>query len=115
MDAILPGMAYDSDLADRLRASLSAEPDVGEKSMFGGLAFLVAGHLAVSAGNRGGLLLRSHPDARADLLADPRITPFVMRGRPLAGWLHVDVDDEVSEEELRGWVDQAVAFVRSLP
>jgi hypothetical protein len=108
-------MAYDVDLADRLRALLSGEPDVVEKRMFGGLAFLVAGHLAVSVSGQGGLLLRVDPTQSEALLADPRIRPFEMRGRELAGWLHLDVDDAVSEDELRSWVDLGVVMARSLP
>jgi hypothetical protein len=108
-------MAYDLDLADRLREVLSGEPDVVEKRMFGGLAFLVAGHLAVSASGQGGLLLRVDP-ARSDALTvDPRLRPFEMRGRSMSGWLHVDVDESVSDEELGSWVDLGVAMARSLP
>ena len=108
-------MGYDVDLADRVRAQLSAQPDVAEKRMFGGLAFLVGGHLAVSASGRGGLLLRVDPAERDALADDPRAGPFVMRGREMAGWLHVHVDDSVSESELARWVDGGVAVARSLP
>ena len=107
-------MAYDPDLADRIRARLSAEPDVTEKQMFGGLAFLVGGHLAVSASGRGGLLLRVEPAEQEALLEDARAEPFVMRGREMTGWLHVDVD-EASETELGRWVDRGLAVARSLP
>lgn len=108
-------VAYDVDLADRLRELLSGEPGVVEKRMFGGLAFLVAGHLAVSASGQGGLLLRVDP-ARSDaLLEDPRVRPFEMRGKPMAGWLHVDVDDSVSEDDLRRWAELGAALARSLP
>jgi TfoX N-terminal domain len=108
-------MAYDLDLADRLRALLSAEPDVVEKRMFGGLAFLVGGHLAVSASGQSGLLLRVDPAQSNALLQDPRVRPFEMRGRPMTGWLHVDADDAVSEDDLRWWVELGVALARSLP
>jgi len=108
-------MAYDIDLADRLRALLSSEPDVTEKRMFGGLAFLVAGRMAVAASGQSGLLLRVDPSERDALCEDPRARPFEMRGRPMAGWLHVDVDDSLDEEELSQWVDQGVAVARSLP
>jgi hypothetical protein len=107
-------MAYDVDLADRIRARLSAEPDVTEKQMFGGLAFLVGGHLAVSASGRGGLLLRVEPEEQEALLEDRRAGPFVMRGREMTGWLHVDLED-ASEVELGRWVDRGVAVARSLP
>ena len=108
-------MAYDQDLADRLRALLSGEPDVVEKPMFGGLAFLVAGHMAVSASGQGGLLLRVDPAQSEALIQDPRVSPFEMRGKPMAGWLRVDADDSVSEDELGRWVGLGVAVARSLP
>jgi len=108
-------VAYDVDLADRLRALLSGEPNVVEKRMFGGLAFLVAGHMAVSASGKGGLLLRVDPGQGDDLTEDPRVNPFEMRGRSMTGWLHVDVDRSVSEEDLGHWVDRGVAAARSLP
>ena len=108
-------MAYDLDLADRLRALLSSEPDVVEKRMFGGLAFLVGGHLAVSASGQGGLLLRVDPAQSDALLEDTRARPFEMRGKPMAGWLHVEADDSVSEGDLRQWVELGVALARSLP
>ena len=109
------GMAYDVDLADQVRARLSSEPDVTERRMFGGLAFLVAGHLAVSASGRGGLLVRADPANCDVLLADPRVAPFVMHGRPMRGWLHVDVDGSVPEQDLHGWLEHGVGFARSLP
>ena len=108
-------MAYDTDLADRVRSMLSGEPDVVEKRMFGGLAFLVAGHMAVSASGQGGLLLRVDPASSDRLTADPRVSRFQMRGRSMAGWLHVEIDSSVIEEELRSWVDTGVAMARSLP
>ena len=108
-------MAYDVDLADRLRGRLGGECGVVEKRMFGGLAFLVGGHLAVSASSRGGLLLRVDPAELGSLADDPRVRPFEMRGREMAGWLHVEVDGSVSEDELGQWVDQGVALARSLP
>ena len=98
-----------------MRARLSGEPDVVEKRMFGGLAFLVAGHLAVCASGQGGLLLRADPASSDRLTADPRVSPFEMRGRAVAGWLHSDVDASVSDQELGSWVAQGVAMARSLP
>lgn len=108
-------MAYDVELADRLRARLSSQADVTEKRMFGGLAFLVAGRMAVAAGGHGGLLLRADPVMLSELLADPRISPSVMRGRSMSGWVHVEVDDAVTDADLHLWVDQGAAFARSLP
>lgn len=107
-------MAYDEDLADRVRALLGDEPEVTEKRMFGGLAFLVAGRMAVAAGSEGGLLLRVDPDQAETLLADPHASPQVMRGRPMTGWLHVQVDAEMTDDDLRRWVDHGVGYARSL-
>jgi hypothetical protein len=107
-------MAYDGELADRLREVLAAEPALTEKRMFGGLAFLVHGHLAVSASGRGGLLLRVDPD-RAPSLLGPSVRPFVMRGRELAGWLHVLPPAIETDDALRSWVAHGLAYARTLP
>jgi len=108
-------VAYDVGLADRLREVLAGEPGVAEKRMFGGLAFLVDGHLAVSASSQGGLLLRVDPARSGDLAADPRLSPFVMRGREMAGWLRVELDASASDDELGRWVRRGVDYARSLP
>ena len=108
-------MAYDVDLADRLRVLVHDEPGVTEKRMFGGLAFLVHGHLAVSASSRGGLLLRIDPADSDTLLREQYVRPFVMRGRAMTGWLHVDAAAVETDDELRRWVDHGVAYARSLP
>ena len=111
---MLPLMGYDPELADRVRAALSAEPDVGEKRMFGGLAFLVGGRMVVATSGHGGLLLRVDPgDPQVD--QDPRVGPQVMRGREMRGWRHVDVDASVEDDDLTGWVAGALAVVRALP
>lgn len=108
-------MTYDEDLADRLREVVAAEPGLTEQRMFGGLAFLLDGHLAVSASGRGGLLLRVDPAETESLLAPPHVGPFVMRGREMAGWLRVDAAAVGTDEELRRWVRRGVAYARSLP
>ncbi len=108
-------MAYDVDLADRVREALGAEAGVTEKRMFGGLAFLVHGHLAVSASSRGGLLLRIDPAEADTLLREPHVRRFEMRGREMAGWLHVDATAVETDDELRRWVDHGVGYARSLP
>jgi hypothetical protein len=108
-------VAYDHDLADRLREILAGESGVVEKAMFGGLAFMVAGHLAVSASGRGGLLLRVDPARTAALVRDPRASRFVMRGREMDGWLHLDIDAAAADEELARWVGHGVGYARSLP
>jgi hypothetical protein len=107
-------MAYDADLADRLREVLAGETDVVEKPMFGGLAFLVAGHMVVTASSQGGLLLRVDPAHADDLLADPRASRAVMRGREMTGWLRVDLDARAEDADLRRWVGAGVGYVRTL-
>ena len=108
-------MAYDEQLADRVRAVLGGEPGVTPKKMFGGLAFLVNGHLAVSASGTGGLLLRTDPAQTESLLEQPDVEPFVMRGREMSGWLRVLPEAVRSEEDLQRWVDIGVGYARSLP
>ncbi|MDQ3465679.1 MAG: TfoX/Sxy family protein [Actinomycetota bacterium] len=108
-------MAYDVGMADRLREILASEPGVVEKSTFGGLVFLVAGHLAVSASGQGGLLLRVDPAQTDTLVADPRASRFVMRGRQMKGWLRIDIDGHATDDELKGWIKHGVGYARSLP
>ncbi|MFI7678955.1 TfoX/Sxy family protein [Actinophytocola sp. NPDC049390] len=107
-------MAYDTDLADRVRELVATEPGLDERRMFGGLAFLINGNLSVAASNRGGLLVRVPPADTEDLTADDRVEPMVMAGQPRRGWLHVaataDDDGWVAE-----WVGRGVAYARSLP
>jgi TfoX/Sxy family transcriptional regulator of competence genes len=107
-------VTYDVELADRLREVLAGEPGLAEKRMFGGLAFLVDGHLAVSASSHGGLLLRVDPAHSEALMADGQASRFVMRGREMAGWLQVDVDGSATDDELGRWVDHGVGYARSL-
>src|SRR4051794_829685 len=108
-------MAFDPDLADRLRELLASDPDVTEKRMFGGLAFLVHGNLAVSASGQGGLLLRIDPAQTDSLIRPPQIDRFVMRGRAMDGWLHVDGSAVEGDADLRAWVERGVRYARSLP
>jgi hypothetical protein len=108
-------VAYDLDLADRLRELLAMEPEVVEKKMFGGLAFLVSGHMAVAASSHGGLLLHVNPAETEALIADPRASRFVMRGREMDGWLHVGIDTAADDDELNRWVQRGVQYARSLP
>ena len=108
-------MAYDVELADRLRAMLLDQPGVVEKRMFGGVAFLVGGHLAVGASSKGGLMLRVEPQQTEALLAEPRAEPFEMRGKAMSGWLRVDLDGSADDVELGPWVERGLAYVRSLP
>lgn len=108
-------VAYDVDLADRLREILAAEPDVTEKRMFGGLAFMVAGHMAVSVSGQGGLLLRIDPAQTETLVGDPQANRFVMRGREMDGWLRVDLDARATDVDLTRWVRHGVGYARSMP
>ena len=108
-------MAYDEDLANRIRELIAAEPGVTEKRMFGGLAFLVNGNMSVSASGQGGLLLRVDPDESEKLVDAPHAEPFVMRGRAMQGWLRVAPDGLRTKRELECWVRRGVAYARSLP
>ncbi len=108
-------MAYDEDLAHRIRELLAAEPAVSEVAMFGGLAFLVGGHMAVAASGRGGLMLRVDPEATDALLAKPHAQTFEMRGRPMRGWLRVDEEGVRTKRQLEPWVTRGVTYARSLP
>ena len=110
-------MAYDEGLAQRIRHLVGDELDVTEKKMFGGLAFLVGGHMAVAASSQGGLLLRCAPEQTATLVAsDPRRTgPFEMRGTAMEGWLRVDADAVTTDDDLRRWIEVGVGYTRALP
>jgi TfoX/Sxy family transcriptional regulator of competence genes len=108
-------MAYDEDLANRIRELVSLEPGLTEKQMFGGLAFLIGGNMAVSASGQGGLLLRVDPAETDALLDRPHAQPFEMRGRVMQGWLRVDAEGLRTKRELERWVARGVAYARSLP
>jgi hypothetical protein len=108
-------VAYDEDLAEAIREHLLGEPGLSEKRMFGGLAFMINGNMAVSASSRGGLMLRVDPAHTDDLVTDPLAQRFVMRGRELEGWLWIDIDATISEAEFERWVNLGVAYARSLP
>jgi TfoX/Sxy family transcriptional regulator of competence genes len=108
-------MAYDEDLAQRIRELIATEAGVTERKMFGGLAFLVGGNMAVAASGQGGLMVRVDPDETDALLAQPHVQPFEMRGRSMQGWLRVDAADVQSERQLAPWVRRGVAYARSLP
>ncbi len=108
-------MAHDELLADRVRQLLLFEADVVEKRMFGGVAFLIGGHIAVAVSGGGGLLLRVEEQQWEELLAAPHVGPFVMRGRELRGWVRVDEEGLVDERDLGDWVRGGVDQARSLP
>jgi TfoX/Sxy family transcriptional regulator of competence genes len=108
-------MAYDEDLANRIRELIARDPDVTEKRMFGGLAFLIGGRMAVAASREGGIMVRIDPDQTDTLLAKPHTRPFEMRGRELDGWLRVDPEGLKTKRQLEPWVKRGVAYARSLP
>lgn len=107
-------MAYDEDLGDRLRQIVQREPGLSEKRMFGGLAFLINGNMAVSASSQGGLLLRVDPAQTESLVSEPHARRFEMRGREMDGWLRIDAEAVSSDEALRRWTAYGVAYARSL-
>lgn len=108
-------MAFDEDLAARMRSLLSKERGLTEKRMFGGLAFLVNGNMAVAASGQGGLMVRVDPSETDRLLRSAHAQPFEMRGRELDGWLRVDADGVRTKRQLETWVARGVAYARSLP
>ena len=106
-------MAYDSELAGRIRALVADEDGITERHMFGGLAFLMHGNMAVAASGQGGLLVRVDPDESNTLLDAQGVTPMVMRGREMLGWLRVETDAESAD--VAAWVERGLSFARSLP
>ena len=109
-----PAMAYDEALAQRIRQLLADEPSV-EKKMFGGLAFLIGGNMAVAASGQGGLLVHVDPTESAVLVESSPAEPMVMRGREMPGWLRISSDDLVSDDTLSVWVGRGVGYAGSLP
>ena len=107
-------MAYDEDLANRIREVVQDEPGLTEKRMFGGLAFLINGNMAVSASSKGGLLLRVDPAQTAAVVSEPDVRRFEMRGREMDGWLRVDEVVIETDDELRRWVGIGTSYARSL-
>ncbi len=108
-------MAYDEELANRVREQLAPYDAVTEKAMFGGLAFLVAGNMAVGITNTAELMVRLSPEAGEAALDEPHARPFDMTGRPMRGWIVVARDGLATDEQLAAWVGRGAAFARSLP
>jgi TfoX/Sxy family transcriptional regulator of competence genes len=108
-------MAYDEDLANRIRELLADTSGVTEQRMFGGLAFLIGGNMAVAASREGGLMVRVEPAETEALVAKPHARPFVMRGREMDGWLRVDADGVQTKRDLSRWVHRGVAYASALP
>jgi hypothetical protein len=107
-------MAYDEDLANRIR-ELTAGEGMDEKRMFGGLAFLINGHMAVAASGQGGLMVRVPPADTAKLLERQHVQPMVMAGRETRGWLRVAVDGIATKRQLQSWVTRGVDYAKGLP
>jgi TfoX/Sxy family transcriptional regulator of competence genes len=108
-------MAYDEELADRMRELLAGESDLTEKKMFGGLAFLIGGNMAVAASGQGGVLVRVDPDESESLVETTAARLMEMRGRPMRGWLRIDAEDVGTKRELKRWVERGTTYARSLP
>jgi TfoX/Sxy family transcriptional regulator of competence genes len=107
-------MAYDEELAHRVRAALGPEPGLTEKRMFGGLAFLVEGHMAVAASGQGGLMVRVDPAASEELVDHVLVERVVMRGREMDGWLRVAAAAVDADDALQEWVARGVGAARAL-
>lgn len=108
-------MAYDEALAARIRDLIGPDPELTEKKMFGGLAFLIRGHIAITASGQGGVLVHVPPGQTDELVATTRATIAVMRGRETPGWLRVSADDLAAAGDLPEWVEIGIAHARSLP
>jgi TfoX N-terminal domain len=108
-------MAYDEDLADRIRELVAAERGVDEKQMFGGLAFLINGNMSVAVSGRGGLMVRVPRDDTEKLVARDHVEPMIMGGRGMRGWLRVALDGIKTKRQLQGWVSRGVDYAKSLP
>lgn len=108
-------MAYDEELAERVRELVSREKNLTEKKMFGGLAFLIGGNMAVAASGQGGLLVRVDPAESDALVAKSAARPMEMRGQKMTGWLRVDSEHVRTKPELVEWVERGARRARSLP
>ncbi len=107
-------MAYDEDLANRVRELIAGEAGLTEQKMFGGLAFLIDGNMAVAVSGQGGLMVRVEPAETDALVAKPHARPFEMRGREMRGWLRVDGDAVRTKRQLAKWVEIGTAQALSL-
>jgi hypothetical protein len=108
-------VAYDEELAARIRSRVAGDPGLTEQKMFGGLAFLIGGNMAIAASGQGGLLVRTDPDESDALTTTTAAYPMEMRGRQMAGWLRVDAADVESDADLERWIAIGTAYARSLP
>ena len=108
-------MAYDEELAERIRELIGSEARLSEQKMFGGLAFLIRGNMAVAASGQGGILVHVDPEEGERLVARTGAYPMEMRGRRMKGWLRVDPEDLRTKRQLAKWVELGAGYARSLP
>jgi hypothetical protein len=108
-------VAYDEVLAGRIRDLIGPDPELTEKKMFGGLAFLIRGRMAISASGQGGILVHVDPERSDDLLATTTATTAVMQGREMPGWLRVSPEHLATDDDLSEWIEIAIGYARSLP
>jgi TfoX/Sxy family transcriptional regulator of competence genes len=108
-------MGYDEDLAGRIRELLGPRRGLTEKKMFGGLAFLIGGNMAVAASGQGGVLVRVDPEESDRLVARTHARLMEMRGRSMQGWLRVDDEHVRTKRQLAPWVERGAAYAASLP
>jgi TfoX/Sxy family transcriptional regulator of competence genes len=108
-------VAYDEELAGRIREQVAGEPNLTEKKMFGGLSFLIGGNMAIAASGQGGLLVRVDPEESDELVSKTEATTMVMRGREMKGWLRVPAEHAATKEQLAEWVERGTSYARSLP
>jgi TfoX/Sxy family transcriptional regulator of competence genes len=108
-------VAYDEELASRIREQLAGEPGLTEQKMFGGLAFLIGGNMAIAASGQGGLLVRADPEESDRLVATTEASLMEMRGKQMRGWLRVDAEAVRAKRELAKWVELGASYARSLP
>jgi TfoX/Sxy family transcriptional regulator of competence genes len=108
-------VAYDEALAARIRELAAGQAGLSEKRMFGGLAFLIGGNMAIAASGQGGILVRADPDASDDLVAKTGAHLMEMRGREMRGWLRVDAEQVRTKRQLATWVEIGTSYARSLP
>ena len=108
-------MAYDQELAGRIRQHIGSDPELTEKKMFGGLSFLIGGNMAIAASGQGGLLVRVDPEESDELVSATEATTMEMRGREMKGWLRVPSEHVGTNEQLAEWVERGTSYARSLP
>jgi TfoX/Sxy family transcriptional regulator of competence genes len=108
-------MAYDEELANRIREQVAGESGLTEQKMFGGLAFLIGGNMAIAASGQGGVLVRADPEESERLVAKTDARLMEMRGKQLRGWLRVDAEHVRTKAQLAKWVELGTTYARSLP